>query len=252
MDYRFLKFDVTDGVAVVEMDRKKELNALSQEMMGELYHVFGRLIPKRDDIRVVVLTGGEQLFSSGMDLHQAIISTGADITAYCEKAVGVFNKIMDLDRILITAVSGICMGGGFNLAMMGDIIIASESAIFSHPEIKYGINPVLTPLFYRVGLTRAKELALRGDPIGAREASDMGLVNRVVAPEAFRDEIAAWAKQLKKRPPETVRLLKRAFDVVPHLNAKSAITYELELSALLVNSSPELKDNMRKILKPRD
>ncbi|OPZ60098.1 MAG: putative enoyl-CoA hydratase echA8 [Deltaproteobacteria bacterium ADurb.Bin510] len=250
MDYQFLKFEVIEGVAVVEMDRKKELNALSQEMMGELYHVFGRLIPKRDDIRVVILTGGEQLFSAGMDLRQAIDSTSADITAYCEKAVGVFNKILELDRILITAVSGICMGGGFNLAMMGDIIIASENAIFSHPEIKYGFNPVLTPLFYRVGLTRTKELALRGDPIGAREAYDMGLVNRVVAPEAFREEAWSWAKQLRKRPPETVRILKRAFDVVPHLNAKAAITYELELSALLVNSSPELKESMRKILKP--
>jgi len=252
LEYSFIKLEVIDSVAVVEMDRKKELNALSLEMMGELYHVFGRLIPKRDDIRVVVLTGGEQLFSAGMDLRQAIVSNGEDITDYCEKAVGVFNKILDLDRILITAVSGICMGGGFNLAMMGDIIIASESAIFSHPEIKYGINPVLTPLFYRVGLTRAKEVALRGDPIGAREAYDMGLINRVVAPEDFREETAAWAKQLSKRPPEAVRLLKRAFDVVPHLNAKSAITYELEMSALLVNSSPELRDNMRKIIRPRD
>ena len=157
--------------------------------------------------------------------------------------------LLDQDKILITAVSGIAFGGGFNLALMGDIIIASESAIFAHPEIKYGFNPLLTPLVSRIGIARTKELALRGDPIGAQEACEIGLVNRVVEPERFREEVYKCAQQLVNRSPEVVRAIKRSLDVVSSLDAKAALEYEFEMTAMLFNIRGDVRDKMKDVIK---
>ncbi len=249
MEYQVLKVDVQDNIAIVELDRKKELNALSGRMIAELHDVFGHFLPDNDEIKVAILTGGDQCFSAGMDIKESSLVSPDDLSTYCEKTVDAYIKLMDFDRILICAVNGIALGGGFNLAMMGDIVLASENAIFAHPEIKFGLNPILTPLIYRVGVTKAKELSLRGDPVGAREAHKMGLINRVVSPENMHEETMAWARQLAQRPHSTVRTLKRAFDVVPRLNAKAAIEYELEMSAMLMSSDEDLRNRMKSFLR---
>ena len=159
--------------------------------------------------------------------------------------------LLDYDKILITAVSGIAFGGGFNLALMGDIIIASESAIFGHPEIKYGFNPLLTPLVARIGMARSKELTLMGEPIGAQEAYNIGLVNKVVAPEKFKSEVWSWARHLASRSPEVVRALKRSFDVVSRLDAKAALEYELEMTAMLFNIRGDIRERMKDVIKQK-
>jgi enoyl-CoA hydratase/carnithine racemase len=132
---------------------------------------------------------------------------------------------------------------------MGDMIIASESAIFAHPEIKYGFNPLLTPLVSRIGLARTRELALRGDPIGAREAYAFGLVNRVVEPERFRDEVLTCANQLVGRSPEVVKAVKRSLDVVSRLDAKAALEYELEMTAMLFNIRGDIREKMKGVIR---
>jgi enoyl-CoA hydratase/carnithine racemase len=159
--------------------------------------------------------------------------------------------LLDQDKILISAVSGIAFGGGFNLALLGDMIIASESAIFAHPEIKYGFNPLLTPLVSRIGLARARDLALRGDPIGAREAHEIGLVNRVVVPERFRDEVMDCAGQLVGRSPEVVKAIKRSLAVVSRLDAKAALEYELEMTAMLFNIRGDIREKMKEVIKSK-
>ncbi|HPC47761.1 MAG TPA: enoyl-CoA hydratase/isomerase family protein, partial [Deltaproteobacteria bacterium] len=205
MGYQFIKADIEGQIALIEMDRKRELNALSFGMMREIHHVFARVLHETSEARVIVFTGGDECFSAGIDLKEAPGFTPEEAANYFRLAVEVYTMLLDQDKILISAVSGIAFGGGFNLALMGDMIIASESAIFAHPEIKYGFNPLLAPLVARIGIARARELALRGDPVGAREAYTYGLVNRVVEPERFRDEVMACAAQLVGRPPEVVR-----------------------------------------------
>ena len=178
MGYQFIKADMRERIAFIEMDRKHELNALSYGMMKEIHQVFTHVLNESSEIRLIVLTGGIECFSAGIDLKEAPHFTTEEAANYFRLAVEVYSMLLDQDKILITAVSGIAFGGGFNLALMGDIIIASESAIFAHPEIKYGFNPLLAPLVYRIGIARTKDLALRGEPIGAREAQTIGLVNR--------------------------------------------------------------------------
>ena len=252
MDYKFIKLEVTGEIAWVEMDRKHELNALSYGMLSEINHAFTSFIKEGNNVRLAILTGGDQCFSAGIDLKEAPNFTSEEAARYFNLAVGIYSMLIDYDKILITAVSGIAFGGGFNLALMGDIILASESAIFGHPEIKYGFNPLLTPLIARIGMARSKELTLRGEPIGAQEAHAIGLVNRVAAPEQFREEITAWANQLVNRPPEVVRALKRSFDVVSRLDAKAALEYELEMTAMLFNIRGDIREKMRDVILLKD
>ncbi|HHO76476.1 MAG TPA: enoyl-CoA hydratase/isomerase family protein [Deltaproteobacteria bacterium] len=248
MEYQFVKVSTYDAIAVVEMDRKRELNALSQGMLSEIKKVFASFLTEGNDIRLVIFTGGDACFSAGIDLKEAPFYTSEEAANYFSLAVDIYSMLLDYDRILITAVSGIAFGGGFNLALMGDIILASESAIFGHPEIKYGFNPLLTPLVARIGLARSKELTLKGEPIGAREANSMGLVNRVVAPEQFKREVWSWARQLSTRSPDVVRALKRSFDVVSRLDAKAALEYELEMSAMLFNIRGDIREKMKDVI----
>jgi enoyl-CoA hydratase/carnithine racemase len=252
MKYQFIKVEVSENIATVTMDRKHELNALSYGMLSEINHVFSSFLTDGNSVRLIVFTGGDECFSAGIDLKEAPSFTAEQATRYFNLAVNTYSMLLDYDKILITAVSGIAFGGGFNLALMGDIIIASESAIFGHPEIKYGFNPLLTPLVARIGMARSKELTLKGEPIGAQEAHHIGLVNRVVPPENFRDEISAWAKQLVGRPPEVVRALKRSFDVVSRLDAKAALEYELEMTAMLFNIRGDIRENMKSVIQRKD
>ncbi len=249
MEYQFVKVGVRDEIATIEMDRKRELNALSSGMLKEIYQVFTRFLAEEMDSRVIVFTGGDECFSAGIDLKEAPHFTPEEAARYFRLAVGVYSLLLDQDKIVISAVSGIAFGGGFNLALMGDIIIASESAIFGHPEIKYGFNPLLTPLLSRIGMARTKELALRGDPIGAKEAYDIGLVNRVVEPERFREEVNACARQLVNRSPDVVRAVKRSLDVVSRLDAKAALEYELEMTAMLFNIRGDIREKMKGVIK---
>jgi enoyl-CoA hydratase/carnithine racemase len=251
MEYQFIKAEVRDRIALVEMDRKRELNALSFGLMREIHHVFSSVLHESSDVRVIVFTGGDECFSAGIDLKEAPYFTTEDAAEYFRQAIEVYAMLLDQDKILISAVSGIAFGGGFNLALLGDMIIASESAIFAHPEIKYGFNPLLTPLVSRIGLARARDLALRGDPIGAREAHEIGLVNRVVVPERFRDEVMDCAGQLVGRSPEVVKAIKRSLDVVSRLDAKAALEYELEMTAMLFNIRGDIREKMKEVIKSK-
>ncbi|MGC9324002.1 MAG: enoyl-CoA hydratase/isomerase family protein [Desulfomonilia bacterium] len=248
MDYRFIQVDVSEEIATVEMNRKRELNALSSGMLMEISDVFSRFLPEKPDVRLIIFSGGDECFSAGMDLKQAPFFTGEEAAQYFKLGVDMYSMLLECDKIIITAVSGIAFGGGFNLALMGDIIIASESAIFAHPEIKYGFNPLLTPLVSRIGIARAKELTLRGEPIGAQEAHAIGLVNKVVEPEQFRNEVWRVARQLVNRSPEVVRAIKRSFDVVTRLDARAAIEYELEMASMLFNIRGDVREKMKDVI----
>ncbi len=249
MEYQFVKVEVRDEIATIEMDRKRELNALSYGMLKEIHKVFTHFLNEATDVRVIIFTGGDECFSAGIDLKEAPYFSSEDAAKYFRLAIETYSMLLDQDKILISAVSGIAFGGGFNLALMGDIIMASESAIFGHPEIKYGFNPLLTPLLSRIGMARTKELALRGDPIGAKEACEIGLVNRVVEPERFREEVYTCARQLVNRSPDVVRAVKRSLDVVSRLDAKAALEYEFEMTSMLFNIRGDVREKMKGVIK---
>jgi enoyl-CoA hydratase/carnithine racemase len=248
MEYSLIKVEVENHIAIVEMNRKKELNALNMTILKELDNAFSSFTKEDSDINLVVLTGGDECFSAGLDLKEVPDLNEEDSAKYFKYAHDLYVRLIEYEKILITAVSGIAFGGGLNLALMGDIIIASESAIFGHPEVKYGFNPLITPLVSRIGMARSKELTLRGDPIGAIQAYNIGLINRVIPPERFREEVSLWARQLAKRPKDAVAALKRSFDVVSRLDSNAAIEYELEITAMLLNVRTSVRREMRQFI----
>jgi len=248
MEYSLIKVEIENHIAIIEMNRKNELNALNMTILKELDSAFSSFTKDDSDVNLVVLTGGDECFSAGLDLKEVPDLNEEDSAKYFKYAHDLYVRLIDYEKILITAVSGIAFGGGLNLALMGDIIIASESAIFGHPEVKYGFNPLITPLVSRIGMARSKELTLRGDPIGAIQAYNIGLINRVIPPERFREEVMVWARQLVKRPKDAVTALKRSFDVVSRLDSKAAIEYELEITAMLLNVRTSVKREMKQFI----
>lgn len=246
MDYKTIRITREDGYAVVMLNRPNEMNALSREMKIELVECFAAL-DIDDSIRAVILTGGDYVFSAGMDLKEMSALTGDEIDDYFNLIASYLQKIFAFRKPVIAAVGGIALGGGFNLATVCDLIVASESAIFGHPELKFGLNPLFTPVNRLVGTAKAKEITMLGEPIGAMEALRIGLVNKVAPPDRYMEEAKAMAKELAARSPKAIEAVKRISEVTPYLDKCSALEYEFEISALLF-SRAESKDSMRKFL----
>jgi enoyl-CoA hydratase/carnithine racemase len=246
MDYKTIRITREDGYAVVILNRPHEMNALSREMKRELVDCFSAL-EMDDSVRAVILTGGDYVFSAGMDLKEMTALTDDEVDDYFNLIASYLQKIFAFRKPVIAAVGGIALGGGFNLATVCDLIVASESAIFGHPELKFGLNPLFNPVSRLVGTAKAKEITMLGEPIGAREALRIGLVNKVAPPERYMEEARAMAKELASRPPKAIEAVKRISEVAPYLDKCSALEYEFEISALLF-SRAERKEYMRQFL----
>jgi enoyl-CoA hydratase/carnithine racemase len=145
MTFRTILVENKSGYAIVTLHRPGEMNALSREMRTELEDCFSSLEEDRA-IRVILLTGGDYLFSAGMDLKEMSGLPDAEVQDYFHSITRYLKKIYGCRKPVIAVVGGIALGGGFNLATVCDLIIASESAIFGHPELKFGINPLFDPL----------------------------------------------------------------------------------------------------------
>jgi len=222
------------------------MNALSCEMRMELEDCFTRL-EEDHEVRVIILTGGDYVFSAGMDLKEMSGIPDAEIRDYFLSITRYLKKIYGCRKPVVAAVGGIALGGGFNLATVCDLIIASESAIFGHPELRFGINPLFNPLRQIIGMSKAKEITMLGEPIGAREALRIGLVNKVAPPEKLMAEAESMARELAKRSPEAIEAVKKISDIAPRLDKDSALDFEIDVEALLF-SRTERKEHMAEFM----
>lgn len=215
-EYEHVIVEAGDGVAVVRLNRPKVLNALNVPLMIELVDALETLDADRD-VRCIVLTGNERAFAAGAD-----ISEMADVTAIemlQRNQFARWERIRKVRTPLIAAVSGFALGGGCELAMMCDMIVASESARFGQPEILIGVIPGAggtQRLTRAVGKALAMEIVLTGRQITAQEAHAAGLINRVVPNELYLEAALKLAKEVAARPPVAVMLGKdavlKAFD----------------------------------------
>jgi len=246
MKYNTILLTKEKGYTILTLNRPGEMNALSVEMRRELLHSFGRL-EEDDSVRAVILTGGDDVFSAGIDLEEVSTLESHKFEDYSKVMIESLQKIYAFRKPVIAAVSGIALGGGFNLVTVCDIVIASETAIFGHPELKFGLNPLFDPLRRMVGTAKAKEIAMLGEPIGAQEALRIGLVNKVSPPDTFMKEARSVAGAISQRPARAVEAVKKISDIVPRLDKDTALEYEFEVSALLF-SRAEIRDHMRKFL----
>jgi enoyl-CoA hydratase len=245
-----------DGpVAVVLLNRPDALNALSDELMDEL---ISRLIELDRDqgVRCIVLGGSERAFAAGADIGELAKSSAIDL--YYQRRVERWDAIAGLWTPLVAAVSGYCLGGGCELAMACDLIVASETAQFGQPETGVGVIPGAggtQRLTRAVGKAVAMDVVLSGRFLSADEALRAGLVARVVAREAWLDEAKRVAHAIAEKAPVATRLAKeavdRSFDSTLHhgLEHERRLLYlafaaedaEEGLNAFLEKRKPEFK-----------
>ncbi|MCG6537269.1 MAG: enoyl-CoA hydratase/isomerase family protein [Syntrophales bacterium LBB04] len=234
------------GYAIITMNRPREMNALSREMCRELRFCFSELSDNAN-ISAVIVTGGDYIFSAGMDIKEMTALTTDEIDDYFKSISQFLKQIHAFNKPVIAAVGGIALGGGFNLATVCDMIIASESAIFSHPELKFGLNPLFSPLRELVGMAKAKEIAMLGEPIGAKEALRIGLVNKVAALDKFMSEAIIMAEELSHRSIRAIEAVKKISHLSPQLDAATALDIEFGMTALLF-SRTERHEHMSEFL----
>jgi enoyl-CoA hydratase len=202
-----------DGaIAIVLLNRPEQLNALSDELMEELVSTLIEL--DRDKaVRAIVLGGSERAFAAGADIGELAQASAIDL--YYQRRIERWDAIRGLWTPLIAAVSGYCLGGGCELAMACDLIVASESAQFGQPETGLGIIPGAggtQRLTRAVGKALAMDLILSGRRLSAQEAFAAGLVARVVGDEAWLEEAKGLAREIAEKGPVATRLAKESVD----------------------------------------
>src|SRR5881397_160024 len=220
-----------DAVATLTLDRPKALNALDAATLRELARAIREL--RRDGgVRALVVTGaGDKAFSAGADIAAMAAMSAADGHAYSRLGHEVFGRLEALAIPVVAAVNGVALGGGLELALAGDLIVASERARLGQPEINLGLIPGFggtQRLALRVGLARARELVYLGHMISAEEGHRIGLVNRVVPPDRLRAEAAELAAALAAKAPVALRQAKRATAFAAAGAVEAGCRYEIE------------------------
>lgn len=240
MDFQTLLYEKDDMVGIITLNRPDRLNALNAKLKEELGLILDQ-VESDPEVRAVVLTGGEKAFCAGADIKERskVQLSQSEAYSFRLKNHGLYNKLEDLEKPVLAAVSGPAYGGGCELALCCDLRLASESARFAVPEVKLGMIPAAggTQRLPRIiGVTKAKEMLYTGEPVDAGEAFRVGLVNRVLPVESLLDEARALAHKLAGNPPLPLKFAKRAVNIGMQLDIKSALDYESHCVALLTAS----------------
>ncbi|MBC5775292.1 enoyl-CoA hydratase/isomerase family protein [Pontibacter sp. KCTC 32443] len=203
-------------IALIQLNRPKELNALNLQLMGELRDALKQL-DEDESVRAIIITGNERAFAAGADIKQMAGKTAIDMLNIDQFST--WDQIRKTKKPIIAAVSGFALGGGCELAMTCDMIIASETAMFGQPEIKIGVMPGAggtQRLTKAIGKAKAMEMVLTGKFMPAEEAEKQGLINRVVPVELYLEEAFKLAGEIAQMSPVAVKLAKesvnRAFE----------------------------------------
>lgn len=197
-------------IALIELNRPKELNALNLELMGELRDALKQL-DNDEDVRVILLTGNDKAFAAGADIKQMADKSAVDMLKVDQFST--WDQIRKTKKPLIAAVSGFALGGGCELAMTCDMIIASETAKFGQPEIKIGVMPGAggtQRLTKAIGKAKTMELVLTGRFLSAEEALAYKLVNKVVPVEMYLHEAIQLAREIAQMSPIAAQLAKES------------------------------------------
>lgn len=233
-----LLLEVENEIAVLTISRPAALNALNSETLNELTETLTS-IEGRDDIKVVILTGGAdkkgnafKSFVAGADIAEMVNFSAAEARAFGIRASVPFFKLMNMRQATIAAVNGFALGGGCEIAMACDIRIAADNASFGQPECGLGIIPGFggtQRLARLVGIGRAKELIFTCDSIDAAEAYRIGLVNKVVAKEELMPTAKAMAEKIKSKGSYAVSIAKAAINNGYDMDIKNAVEMEANL-----------------------
>lgn len=239
-----------EHIALIELNRPKELNALNLQLMTALKEAL-KALDDDNDVRAIVLTGNEKAFAAGADIKQMTGKTTIDMLNIDQFST--WDQIKKTKKPLIAAVSGFALGGGCELAMICDMIVASESARFGQPEIKIGVMPGAggtQRLTRTIGKARTMEMVLTGKFISAEEALQWGLVNRVVPVELYLEEAIALARSVAAMSPVAVKMAKEAVNHAYETHLNEGLHLERKNFYLLFGSEDQ-KEGMDAFIEKR-
>lgn len=230
----FVNLEVSDGVGTIRLDRPK-VNALNEQVAREI----GECVDAAtwdENVRAVVLWGGERIFAAGADIKEMAETSAVDMYRYIGRFQDVFTRLERLPKITIAAINGFALGGGCELTLACDMRIAAEDAQMGQPEILLGVIPGAggTQRLPRiVGVGRAKELIYTGRMVGAEEALRIGLVNEVVAPDAVYERAVKIAERFAKGPTVALQAAKDVIQTGVDLDMTSGLLLERQAFAAL-------------------
>ncbi len=210
MKYIDYKFD--GGVGIITFTRSDKLNSFNREMWKELYGILANE-GERTDLRVLIVTAEGRAFSAGNDIGEMdVLKTSEELYEFFSDGFArVLRKISDFPVPTIGAINGIAYGGGFEMTLMFDIVVASKAAKFAFPEVKIGLIPPagLTIGPSLIGMKKAARITLLGDPITAEEAFEFGIVDFLVEPEYLMDKAMEIARKIGDSDPIATRVAKK-------------------------------------------
>lgn len=250
MDFITITEQFEPSIALVQLNRPKELNALNLQLMQELRDGLKQL-DKNETVRVIIITGNEQAFAAGADIKQMADKSAIDMLMIDQFST--WDQIRKTKKPIIAAVSGFCLGGGCELAMTCDMIIASETAKFGQPEIKLGTMPGAggtQRLTKALGKAKAMELVLTGRFLTASEAYFYKLVNKVVPVELYLFEAVQLAKEIAQMSPVAVQLAKESVNRSFETHLDEGLLYERK-NFYLTFASDDQKEGMKAFIEKR-
>lgn len=250
MSMETLLYEKDNGVVTVTLNRPQRLNALNYQLASELCDVIDQ-IEADNDARAVILTGAGKGFCAGADIKEVVDPNAKKLPI--GKRYSFFNKLEDVTVPIIAAINGPCNGGGLELALCCDFIIAAESASFGLGEVKLGVIPAgggTARLPRLIGPRLAKEFLYFGNRIDGKEADRIGLANKAVPLDELMTESKKWATELAEKAPLAIKALKYCVNVGMQMDMMSALEYENQHAATLINSE-DCKEGMMAFVEKR-
>ncbi|MGH7903041.1 MAG: enoyl-CoA hydratase-related protein [Candidatus Dormibacteraceae bacterium] len=250
MEYEHILVQIEPPVAVVTLNRPRVLNALSPELIAELTGALADL-DAEGSVRAIVLTGGPQVFAAGADI--ADMADRGPVEQLLRDQTGRWTKLMAVTKPLIAAVNGYALGGGCEVALMCDIVIAGDTARFGQPEINIGIIPGAggTQRWPRTaGKYVAMEAVLTGGMIGAARAHQLGLVNKVVPAEVTIEVAKRLAREIAAKPPLAARMAKESVNAALETPLSEGLARERK-SFYFLFATEDQKEGMHAFLEKR-
>jgi enoyl-CoA hydratase len=238
-------------VALIQLNRPKELNAHNLELMVEIRDAL-KALDQHDEVRVIIITGNERAFAAGADIKQMAGKNTIDMWKVDQFST--WDQINKTRKPIIAAVSGFALGGGCELAMSCDMIVASETAQFGQPEIKIGVMPGAggtQRLTRAIGKARAMEMVLTGRFISAQEAMNYGLINSIVPVELYMEEALKLASSVAAMSPIATQMAKESVKRAYETHLEEGLHFERKNFYMLF-ASEDQKEGMAAFVEKRN
>ena len=250
MEFLIITEQYAPGIALIQLNRPNELNALNLQLMQELRETL-KTLDQNKDVRVIILTGNEKAFAAGADIKQMSDKSAIDMLLIDQFST--WDQIKKTRKPIIAAVSGFALGGGCELAMTCDMIIASETAKFGQPEIKIGVMPGAggtQRLTKAVGKAKAMELVLTGRFLSAEEALQYQLINKIVPVEMYLQEAVSLAKEIAAMSPVATLLAKESVNRSFETLLEEGLHFERK-NFYMTFASEDQKEGMKAFIEKR-